>query len=75
MRSTSEYGVNPLGGCLPVLIPMPIFFSLYYMLQNAGELRGQSFLWVHDLTQPDTVLSFAALPFRDSDIGHQSSSF
>ena len=52
-----EYGVNPLGGCLPALIQMPVFFSLYYMLQNAGELRGQSFLWVHDLTQPDTVAS------------------
>ena len=52
-----EYGVNPFGGCLPALVQMPVFFSLYYMLQNAVELRGQSFLWVHDLTQPDTVLS------------------
>ena len=38
---------------------MPVFFSLYYMLQNAVELRGQSFLWVHDLTKPDTVFSAA----------------
>ena len=53
-----EYGVNPFGGCLPALIQMPVFFSLYYMLQNAGELRGQSFLWIHDLTRPDTVLAF-----------------
>jgi YidC/Oxa1 family membrane protein insertase len=52
-----EYGVNPFGGCLPALVQMPVFFSLYYMLQNAVELRGQSFLWVHDLTQPDTVFS------------------
>ena len=50
-----EYGVNPFGGCLPALIQMPVFFSLYFMLQNAVELRGQSFLWVHDLTQPDTI--------------------
>jgi YidC/Oxa1 family membrane protein insertase len=57
-----EYGVNPFGGCLPALVQMPVFFSLYYMLQNAVELRGQSFLWVHDLTQPDTVASWA-LPF------------
>ena len=57
-----EYGVNPFGGCVPALIQMPVFFSLYYMLQNAGELRGQSFLWVHDLTQPDTIFS-TALPF------------
>jgi YidC/Oxa1 family membrane protein insertase len=55
-----EYGVSPFGGCLPALIQMPVFFSLYYMLQNAVELRGQSFLWVHDLTKPDTVFS---LPF------------
>jgi YidC/Oxa1 family membrane protein insertase len=52
-----EYGVNPFGGCLPALIQMPVFFSLYYMLQNAGELRGQSFLWIHDLTRPDTILA------------------
>jgi YidC/Oxa1 family membrane protein insertase len=50
-----EYGVNPFGGCLPALIQMPVFFSLYFMLQNAVELRGQSFLWVHDLTKPDSV--------------------
>ncbi len=55
-----EYGVNPFGGCLPALIQMPVFFSLYFMLQNAVELRGQSFLWVHDLTKPDSVLT---LPF------------
>ena len=55
-----EYGVNPFGGCLPALIQMPVFFSLYYMLQNAVELRRQHFLWVHDLTQPDTI---ATLPF------------
>jgi YidC/Oxa1 family membrane protein insertase len=53
-----EYGVNPFGGCLPALVQMPVFFSLYYMLQNAGELRGQTFLWIHDLTQPDTVATW-----------------
>ena len=57
-----DYGVNPFGGCLPALVQMPVFFSLYFMLQNAVELRGQSFLWVHDLTQPDTIWSHA-LPF------------
>jgi len=55
-----DYGVNPFGGCLPALVQMPVFFSLYYMLQNAVELRGQSFLWVHDLTKPDTLFT---LPF------------
>jgi YidC/Oxa1 family membrane protein insertase len=50
-----EYGVNPFGGCLPALVQMPVFFSLYFMLINAVELRGQSFLWVYDLTKPDAV--------------------
>ena len=53
-----DYGVNPFGGCWPAMVQMPVFFSLYFMLQNAVELRGQSFFWVHDLTKPDTVLSF-----------------
>ncbi len=53
-----DYGVNPFGGCWPAMVQMPVFFSLYYMLQNAVELRGQSFLWVHDLTKPDAVVTF-----------------
>jgi len=63
-----EYGVNPFGGCLPALVQMPVFFSLYFMLQNAVELRGQSFLWVHDLTKPDSVWTapFLFLGFHPS---------
>ncbi len=55
-----KYGINPLGGCLPMFIQIPIFFGFYRMLQYAVELRGHSFLWVHDLSQPDTFthLSF-----------------
>ena len=64
-----EYGVNPFAGCLPALIQMPVFFSLYFMLQNAVELRGQPFLWVHDLTQPDTVFS-CTLPFALFGLSH-----
>jgi YidC/Oxa1 family membrane protein insertase len=62
MKLYKEYGVNPAASCLPALIQMPVFFSLYFMLQNAVELRGQHFLWVHDLTQPDTIFSMT-LPF------------
>ncbi|MCE0483441.1 MAG: YidC/Oxa1 family insertase periplasmic-domain containing protein [Methylacidiphilales bacterium] len=58
-----EYGVNPLGGCLPALVQMPVFFSLYFMLQNAVELRGQHFLWVRDLTQPDNIFTLNLLGF------------
>ena len=55
MKLYKEYGVNPLGGCLPMLIQMPIFFGFLYMLYTAAELRNAGFLWVHDLSQPDTV--------------------
>jgi YidC/Oxa1 family membrane protein insertase len=64
-----DYGVNPVGGCLPAFVQMPVFFSLFYMLQNAVELRGQHFLWVKDLTQPDTIFSHA-LPFTFLTISH-----
>jgi YidC/Oxa1 family membrane protein insertase len=55
MKLYKTYGVNPLGGCLPMLIQMPIFFGFYAMLSHAVELRGASFLWVNDLSQPDTL--------------------
>ncbi len=63
-----DYGVNPFGGCWPAMVQMPVFFSLYFMLQNAVELRGQSFLWVHDLTKPDSVWTapFMFLGFHPS---------
>ncbi|HYF34202.1 MAG TPA: membrane protein insertase YidC, partial [Prosthecobacter sp.] len=48
--------VNPLGGCLPMLLQIPIFFGFYSVLENAAELRGQPFVgWVRDLSLPDTV--------------------
>ncbi|HRH95125.1 MAG TPA: YidC/Oxa1 family insertase periplasmic-domain containing protein [Prosthecobacter sp.] len=55
MKLYKEYGVNPLGGCLPMLLQIPIFFGLYRVLESAAELRGQSFLWVQDLSAADTV--------------------
>lgn len=55
MKLYREYGVNPLGGCLPMFLQIPIFFGLYRVLEYAAELRGQSFLWVHDLAAADTV--------------------
>jgi YidC/Oxa1 family membrane protein insertase len=50
-----EHGVNPLGGCWPMLLPMPILFALFFVFQNAIELRGTSFLWVPDLSRPDPL--------------------
>lgn len=58
-----KFGINPLGGCLPMLIQIPIFFGFFKMLQYAVELRGQGFLWVDDLSQPDTLYTFQ-IPFE-----------
>ena len=50
-----EHKINPMGGCLPILITMPLFFGFFSMLQSSAELRFQGFLWAHDLSAPDTV--------------------
>jgi YidC/Oxa1 family membrane protein insertase len=48
-----ENGVNPLGGCWPMLLPMPVLFALFFVLGNSIELRGVPFLWFPDLARPD----------------------
>jgi YidC/Oxa1 family membrane protein insertase len=48
-----EHSVNPLGGCWPMLLPMPVLFALFFVFQNSIELRGASFLWLPDLSRPD----------------------
>jgi YidC/Oxa1 family membrane protein insertase len=58
MKLYKEYGVNPLGGCLPLLLQFPIFIGLYSVLEVAAELRGQSWLWVKDLAAADTVTNW-----------------
>jgi len=66
-----KYGINPLGGCLPMLIQIPIFFGFYRMLQYAVELRHEGFLWVTDLSQPDVFHVFHlpfALPFLGTEL-------
>src|SRR5207244_3489469 len=60
-----QYGINPVGGCLPMVVQIPIFFGLFTMLRQAVELRNARFLWIHDLSQPDTV---ARLPIWDLPI-------
>jgi len=61
MRLYQLYKVNPLSGCLPLLVQMPVFFALYTVLRNFIELRGAGFiLWLKDLSQPDTL--FGHLP-------------
>jgi len=64
MKLYKEYGVNPFGGCLPMVVQIPIFFGFYGMLDKAIELRNSSFLWVHDLSQPDTVFHIGGVPIN-----------
>jgi len=64
MKLYRDYGVNPFGGCLPMLIQIPIFFGFYAMLGSAIELRNSSFLWVVDLSQPDTIFRVAGFPIN-----------
>jgi len=56
--------INPMGGCLPLLITMPLFFGFFTMLQGSAELRFQSFLWARDLSAPDTVLRLYGIPLN-----------
>lgn len=55
MELYREHKVNPLGGCLPILFQIPVFFALFNTLRGAIELRQASFLWVNDLSLPDTL--------------------
>jgi len=64
MALFKENKVNPLGSCLPVLIPFPFFIGFFSMLQSASELRFGEFLWVHDLTGPDTIAHIAGFPIN-----------
>lgn len=61
-----KHGVNPAAGCLPMLIQFPVFIGFVFMVRTAIELRGESFLWATDLSQPDTlfVIPFFGLPFN-----------
>ncbi|MCX7826262.1 MAG: membrane protein insertase YidC [Verrucomicrobiae bacterium] len=63
MKLYREHKVNPMSGCLPLLVQIPVFFALYTMLRTAIELRGARFLWIRDLSQPDTILSLGDSAF------------
>lgn len=62
-----ENKVNPMGGCLPMVLQMPLFFALYAVINNAIDLRQAPFIgWIHDLSSPDLVATIGPLPM----IGH-----
>jgi YidC/Oxa1 family membrane protein insertase len=58
-----EHKINPMSGCLPLLLQMPVFFGFFFMIRTAIELRGASFLWVPDLSKPDTLFTIPGLNF------------
>jgi len=72
MNLYRQVGINPLSGCIPVLLQMPILFSLFFFFPNAVELRGESFLWAHDLSTYDSILN---LPFEIPFYGDHVSLF
>ena len=64
MSLYSQYGVSPMGGCLPMLIQMPVYMALFFFVPNAIELRQQGFLWADDLSAYDDLISWSVnIPF------------
>jgi YidC/Oxa1 family membrane protein insertase len=58
MKLYKEAGVNPLGGCLPMVLQIPVFIGLYYALQSSIDLRQAPFmLWINDLSRPETLFT------------------
>jgi YidC/Oxa1 family membrane protein insertase len=71
MALYKTYKVNPLGGCLPMVVQIPVFFALYRMLYEAIELRHAPFIgWITDLAAPDRLLHFSfTVPFMEPPYG------
>ena len=67
MKLMGEYGINPMGGCLPMLGQIPIFFGLFTMLKSAVEFRHEKFLWIEDLSQPDHLFDIP-VPFLEGGL-------
>ncbi len=69
MELYKKHKVNPMGGCLPIVVQMPVFYALYAVLANSIAMRGAPFaLWINDLSSPDTIATVAGfglhvLPF------------
>lgn len=64
-----EHGVHPMNGCLPMLVQIPVFFGLLGMIRTAIELRGAHFLWIADLSKPDTIATIPGLGFLPFGFG------
>lgn len=75
MKLFREAGVNPLGGCIPALLQIPIFFALYSFFNSQIGLRGAHFLWANDLSAFDEVIKFGNIPVISYLLGHHLSLF
>ena len=75
MKLFREAGVNPLGGCIPALLQIPIFFALYSFFNSNVMLRGENFLWAKDLSAYDSILDFGNIPVISSIYGNHISLF
>jgi len=75
MKLFREAGVNPLGGCIPALLQIPIFFALYSFFSSSIALRGQSFLWAPDLSAADKFIHFGNIPLVSYVLGDHLSLF
>lgn len=75
MKLFREAGVNPLGGCIPALLQIPIFFALYSFFNSYVDLRGQNFLWANDLSAYDAIVTFGDIPVISSIYGNHVSLF
>ena len=76
MALYNKAGANPMSGCLPMLLQMPILFAMFTFFPSAIELRGQSFLWAHDLAAPDAIISWSGhIPLITDYFGNHISLF
>lgn len=76
MALYSRAGANPMSGCLPLLLQMPVLVAMFWFFPSAIELRGESFLWAKDLAAPDAIISWSAnIPFISSTFGNHVSLF
>ena len=76
MALYSRAGANPMSGCLPMLLQMPVLVALFWFFPSAIELRGESFLWAKDLAAPDAIISWTTnIPFISSTFGNHISLF
>lgn len=76
MALYSRAGANPMSGCLPLLLQMPILFAMFSFFPSCIELRGQSFLWAHDLSAPDAIISWTGnIPLVTEYFGNHISLF